>query len=171
MRAVWLEQWEECVGDDFEEAQQLSKPQDKSVQTVESSPAIAAFQVQIRTRPRRPHNFAGDLCAFALGFLLAGSVLLQQNLYAAATCCKQDSKLVQVWMPSVPSKQWAALMHAYAVFSQTSAYLNERAALPCAMLYALTIGTSKTCFVRRFCHCPMWHVCMAPLFCCIVICI
>ena len=74
MLAVWLEQWEQCLGDDFEEAQQLTKLQDKSVQTVEISPTIAAFQVQIRTRPRRPHNFTGDLCAFALGFLLAGSV-------------------------------------------------------------------------------------------------
>lgn len=96
MPAVWLEQWEECVGDDFEEAQQLSRPQDKCVQTAESSPAIAAFQVQICTRPRRPHNFAGDLCAFALGFVLAGSVLQQHNLCAAATCSNQDSRLVQV---------------------------------------------------------------------------
>lgn len=85
--AVWLEQWEECLGDDFEEAQQLTEPQDKGVQTVEFSPAIAAFQVQIRTRPRRPHNFAGDFCAFALGFLLAGSVLQQQTLLCAAAAC------------------------------------------------------------------------------------
>ena len=77
MLAVWLEQWEECLGDDFEEAKQLTKAQDKSLQIVESSAAIAAFQVQIRTRPRRPNNFARDFCAFALGFLLAGSVLQQ----------------------------------------------------------------------------------------------
>lgn len=95
MLAVWLEQWEECLGDDFEEAQQLTKPKVASAQNTGSSPEIAAFQVQIRRGPRRPRNFGAHFGDIALACLLAGNVLQQHNpLYSAATCRNQDSWLV-----------------------------------------------------------------------------
>lgn len=75
MLAVWHDQWEECLGDDFEQAQQLVKLQEGRVQSVVTNPAIAAYQFQIRTRrPGRPPApglaIARDLL---LGFLLAGT--------------------------------------------------------------------------------------------------
>ena len=74
MLAVWREQWEQCLGDDYEQAQQLVKPQETRVQTVASNPAIATYQFQIRARRRdRPIPdglaIARDLL---LGFVLAG---------------------------------------------------------------------------------------------------
>lgn len=93
--AVWLEQWEECLGDDFEEAQQLTKPMAANAQNTASSPEIAAFQVQIRRGPRRPRSFGANLGAIALGSLLAGNDVQQHNLlFAAATCQNQDSWLL-----------------------------------------------------------------------------
>ncbi|KAL3141774.1 hypothetical protein ABBQ32_004450 [Trebouxia sp. C0010 RCD-2024] len=71
---VWREQWEECIGDDFEQAQQLVRPQPPRVQSVASNPSIAAYQFQIRTRRRDRPTPAGLAIArdMLLGFLLAG---------------------------------------------------------------------------------------------------
>lgn len=96
MHAVWLEQWEECLGDDFEEAQQLTDLKATNAQSSGSSHDIAAFQVQIRRGPRRPRNLGANFGEIALACLLAGNIIEQHNsLHSAATCQNQDSWLVQ----------------------------------------------------------------------------
>ena len=75
MLAVWQEQWEECLGDNFEPAQQLSEAQEISVQAPANAPVMASYQFQIRARqPASP-----VLSNMVMRAFLAGGVS-RQNL-------------------------------------------------------------------------------------------
>lgn len=51
---VWQGRWEDCVGDDYDQAQQLSAGQQKDAATNTDMPALASYQFAIR--PRQPSN-------------------------------------------------------------------------------------------------------------------
>lgn len=48
---VWRGRWEQCVGDDYEEAQQMPDAQQSSAPAPSGNANMASYQFQIRARP------------------------------------------------------------------------------------------------------------------------
>ena len=65
--AVWREQWEQCVGDDYEEAQQMPDAQESDAKTPSDNPNMASYQFQIRARPSNSRWRSSLLLGLAVG--------------------------------------------------------------------------------------------------------
>ena len=65
--AVWREEWEQCVGDDYEEAQQMPDAQESDAKTPSDNPNMASYQFQIRARPSNSRWRSSLLLGLAVG--------------------------------------------------------------------------------------------------------
>jgi hypothetical protein len=65
--AVWREQWEQCVGDDYEEAQQMPDAQPSNAKAPSDNPNMASYQFQIRARPPNSRWRSSLLLGLAVG--------------------------------------------------------------------------------------------------------
>ncbi|DBA76185.1 hypothetical protein WJX77_011832 [Trebouxia sp. C0004] len=68
---VWKEQWEQCVGDDYGEAQQMPDAQPSDVKAAADNPNMASYQFQIRARPPNGRWRSSLLLGLAVGLVAA----------------------------------------------------------------------------------------------------
>ncbi len=50
LSAVWKGEWEECVGEEYEQAQQMPESEQSAAKPSPDSAAMASYQFQIRAR-------------------------------------------------------------------------------------------------------------------------
>ncbi len=64
---VWREEWEQCVGNEYEEAQQMPAAQESDAKAPADNPNMASYQFQIRARPPNGRWRSSLLLGLAVG--------------------------------------------------------------------------------------------------------
>ena len=80
MCAVWAGQWQECVGDDFEQAQQMPIAQQGGDKVTADNAAMASYQFQIRARQRNASRWGAR---WLLGLGVGKTTAARQSLLSA----------------------------------------------------------------------------------------
>ncbi len=100
--AVWREEWEQCVGDEYEEAQQMPDAQESDAKAPSDNPNMASYQFQIRARPPNGRWRSSLLLGLAVG---------KEHIVSGMSQVQCMNRIVMLMQEAVPDELKGCPMH------------------------------------------------------------